>query len=59
MYERHKNEMVSIEQAVVNQDKDIKNKANKVKKVLRETVELEGLQYKVLQKYIKFLQHKV
>lgn len=51
--------MVSIEQAVVNQDKDIKNKANKVKKVLRETVELEGLQYKVLQKYIKFLQHKV
>lgn len=51
--------MREIETAVQAQDKNIKNTAAKVKKALRETVELDSLGLKVLQKYQKFLQHKV
>lgn len=55
----YKKEMREIETAVQAQDKNIKNTAAKVKKALRETVELDSLGLKVLQKYQKFLQHKV
>ena len=51
--------MREIESAVQAQDKNIKSTAGKVKKALRETVELDSLGLKVLQKYQKFLQHKV
>jgi len=51
--------MREIEAAVLSQDKNIKSTATKVKKALRETVELDSLGLKVLQKYQKFLQHKV
>lgn len=54
-----KKEMREIEAAVQAQDKNIKSTAVKVKKALRETVELDSLGLKVLQKYQKFLQHKV
>lgn len=51
--------MKDIEQAVITQDRNIKSMATKVKKALRETVELDSLGVKVLTKYQKFLQHKV
>lgn len=51
--------MKEIELSVLAQDKNIKNTTVKVKKALRETVELDNLGLKVLQKYQKFLQHKV
>jgi hypothetical protein len=51
--------MKEIELAVQAQDRNIKSTAAKVKKALRETVELDSLGLKVLQKYQKFLQHKV
>jgi len=51
--------MREIEAAVQAQDKNIKSTSAKVKKALRETVELDSLGLKVLQKYQKFLQHKV
>ena len=51
--------MKDIEQAVQQQDKNIKSMAGKVKKALRETVELDSLGIKVLTKYQKFLSHKV
>lgn len=51
--------MKEIEAAVQAQDKNIKSTATKVKKALRETVELDSLGLKVLQKYQKFLSHKV
>lgn len=54
-----KKEMREIEASVVAQDKYIKGTTNKVKKALRETVELDSLGLKVLQKYSTFLQHKV
>ena len=43
--------MKDIEQAVVTQDRNIKSMATKVKKALRETVELDSLGVKVLTKY--------
>lgn len=46
-----KKEMREIEAAVQAQDKNIKSTAVKVKKALRETVELDSLGLKVLQKY--------
>lgn len=51
--------MREIETSVLAQDKNIKATATKVKKALRETVELDSLGLKVLQKYQKFLSHKV
>lgn len=54
-----KKEMREIEASVVAQDKYIRGTSNKVKKALRETVELDSLGLKVLQKYSTFLQHKV
>jgi len=51
--------MKDIESAVVAQDKNIKSMATRVKKALRETVELDSLSVKVLTKYQKFLQHRV
>lgn len=51
--------MREIDAAVLAQDKNIKATATKVKKALRETVELDSLGLKVLQKYQKFLSHKV
>lgn len=46
-----KKEMREIDAAVISQDKNIKNMATKVKKALRETVELDSLGLKVLHKY--------
>lgn len=43
--------MKEIETAVSTQDRNIKTTAAKVKKALRETVELDSLGLKVLQKY--------
>jgi len=57
--QQFKKEMREIEAAVQAQDKNIKSTSAKVKKALRETVELDSLGLKVLQKYQKFLQHKV
>jgi len=57
--QQFKKEMREIEAAVQAQDKNIKSSSAKVKKALRETVELDSLGLKVLQKYQKFLQHKV
>lgn len=51
----YKKEMKEIEVAVQSQDKNIKSTSAKVKKALRETVELDSLGVKVLQKYQKFL----
>jgi len=51
--------MRRIEQEVTNQDRHIKKQAQKVKKALRETVELEGLHQKIMGKYLRFLQQKV
>lgn len=50
--------MRRIEQEVTNQDRHIKKQAQKVKKALRETVELEGLHQKIMGKYLRFLQQK-
>lgn len=43
--------MKEIENAVVTQDRNIKTTSAKVRKALRETVELDSLGLKVLQKY--------
>ena len=51
--------MRALEQAVVNQDRSIKASMDKIKKALREAVELDGLSGKMMQKYLKFLKHKV
>jgi hypothetical protein len=51
--------MREIEQRVISRNKEIKSKSAKLSKLLRETVELDGLGLKVFQKYTKFLQHKV
>ena len=59
MYETNTKEMRTIEQRVINRNKEIKSKSAKLSKILRETVELDGLGLKVFQKYTKFLQHKV
>jgi len=44
----YKKEMREIEASVVSQDRNIKTTAAKVKKALRETVELDSLGLKVL-----------
>lgn len=59
MYEQKTKEMREIEQRVISRNKEIKSKSAKLSKLLRETVELDGLGLKVFQKYTKFLQHKV
>jgi len=48
--------MRKIEQEVIRKDREIKKQATKVKKALRETVDLEGLTEKIMAKYLKFLQ---
>ena len=52
-------QMRRLEQEVINQDRHIKKQAAKVKKALRETVELDGLHQKIMGKYLRFLQQKV
>jgi uncharacterized protein YjgD (DUF1641 family) len=47
MYETKTKEMREIEQRVISRNKEIKSKAAKLSKLLRETVELDGLGLKV------------
>ena len=51
--------MRKVETDVANVDKKIKKQAQRVKKALRETVDLEGLNEKIMAKYLKFLQLQV
>lgn len=54
--ESYRPNMRKIETDVANVDKQIRKQAQKVKKALRETVDLEGLNEKIMAKYLKFLQ---
>jgi hypothetical protein len=51
MINSYKREMLEIETAVVAQDKQVKSSVNKVKKALKDTVDLDGLTSKMLLKY--------
>ncbi len=51
--------MRRIELEVDQRDKKIKKQAAKLKKALRETVDLNGLDQKIMSKYLRFLQQKV
>jgi hypothetical protein len=51
--------MRRIELEVDQRDKKIKKQAAKLKKALRETVDLNGLDQKIMSKYLRFLQKKV
>lgn len=52
----HRAGMRRIEQEVDEKDKKIKKQAGKLKKALRETVDLDGLDQKIMAKYLRFLQ---
>lgn len=54
--EGYRPNMRKIETDVANVEREIKKQAQKVKKALRETVDLEGLNEKIMAKYLKFLQ---
>jgi hypothetical protein len=51
--------MRRIEIEVDTRDKKIKKQSAKLKKALRETVDLNGLDQKIMSKYLRFLQQKV
>lgn len=51
--------MRRIQVEVDQSDKKIKKQASKLKKALRETVDLNGMEQKVMSKYLRFLQQKV
>lgn len=55
----HKKEMKDIEAQVSVLDKQIKASAVKIKKAVKETVDLDNLGLKMLVKYQNFLQYKV
>lgn len=55
----HKKEMKEIEAQVSVLDKQIKASAVKIKKAVKETVDLDNLGLKMLIKYQNFLQYKV
>jgi len=58
MINSFKKEMLEIETAVVAQDKQVKSSVNKVKKALKDTVDLDGLTTKMLLKYRDMLSGK-
>lgn len=51
MIQSHKQEMKDIESQVLVQDKQIKSTVIKIKKALKETVDLDNLGLKMLWKY--------
>jgi len=51
--------MKEIESAVMLRDKQIKSSAVKIKKALKDTVDLDNLGVKMMLKYSNFLQQKV
>jgi len=55
----HKKEMKDIEAQISVLDKQIKASAVKIKKAVKETVDLDNLGLKMLVKYQNFLQYKV
>lgn len=55
----HKKEMKDIEAQVSVLDKQIKASVVKIKKAVKETVDLDNLGLKMLVKYQNFLQYKV
>ena len=57
--EGYRPNMRKIETDVANVEREIKKQAQKVKKALRETVDLEGLNEKIMAKYLKFMQLQV
>ena len=57
--ESERTNMRRIELEVDQRDKKIKKQAAKLKKALRETVDLNGLDQKIMSKYLRFLQQKV
>ena len=50
--------MLQLQQYLITKDKEMKKTYSRVNKAMKETVDLDGLNEKILHKYLKFLQTK-